>query len=92
MAHKMQKMYAFICIAPDGDESLPAFMDTETRVHLPLCGSDRARIESLRGIADIISFQTGQTLRLVEFTNRRELEVITPEGAKERLARRAGRG
>lgn len=89
MPHKMLKMYAFIVIAPDGDESLPSFLDENTHVHLPLCGTDRARIESLRGVADIISYQTGHTLRLVQFTHREEMEVITPEGAAARLAKRS---
>lgn len=43
---------------------------------MPLVGADRARIESLRGLAEGIAALTGKPVKLVRFTTRQEMPQV----------------
>lgn len=78
---RIEKLYAFVVedTGPDDEgvvavQSLPG--DDGLRLWLPLVGADMARVESLRPIACGIGNQIGKKVTLVQFSNRKELEVI----------------
>lgn len=72
---KIDRMFACISTDPDGHEgvcgaSLPNLGFTA------LVGADMARVDSLRPIARAIATASGQRIDLVEFSQRRQLEII----------------
>lgn len=71
-------MYAFVIsdTSPD-DEGIVAAMGPGG-IWIPLVGSDRARVDSLRTMVQQIATATGKPIRLVRFSVREELEVIEP--------------
>lgn len=78
MPHRVQTFYAVLTIDPNGDESVPAFLDRSTNMMMPLVGSDLARVESLKNAAQNIASITGRTLTLVQFSVREDLQSFTP--------------
>lgn len=68
-------IYAWVATEPDGGEGVCA---TDIGgIMMPLIGADRERIESLRRHADSISALTGCPVRLVRFSRRDDLEVLS---------------
>ena len=47
-------------------------------VPMPLLGADKERVDSMRPVAQEVADKEGKPVRLVVFTVRRELEVLTP--------------
>lgn len=76
MPLKIERMYAFVAIDEHGDEGIPAF--SHGPMMLPMVGADMTRIESMRTMAQNIANTTGQSMRLVIFEKREELDWITP--------------
>lgn len=74
MAFRIVSLHAFVAVGKDGDEGLVATMKGNT--WLPMVAADPARLEQLRPEAEEIARVTGQTIRLVRFTQREEIEVI----------------
>jgi dihydroorotase-like cyclic amidohydrolase len=75
---RIDKMFAFI--AEDNgpeDEGVCAFQ-TPGGMWFPLVGADMKRVDSLRKIAVQICEESGKPIHLVEFSVRREIEVIEP--------------
>jgi hypothetical protein len=72
---KIEKMFAFIAIDEEGNEGVTAFQD-KRGVWLPLVGADWARVNSLKEIAQEIAKASGQKITLVEFSVRKEIEVL----------------
>jgi hypothetical protein len=72
---RIDEMFAFIASDANG-EGLPAFQ--AGLMMMPLVAADRKRVDSLRDIARQIARETGQTITLVRFSHREELEVIEP--------------
>ena len=70
-------MFAYIAEdeGPD-DEGVIAHLVNGT--WMPMVGGDMERMESLRNIAEQTAQTTGQTIKLVKFSTRTELEVINP--------------
>lgn len=78
---KITEMYAFIIedTGPD-DEGVVAIASEKGdygKIWLPLVGADMARVNSLRPLAAGIGNQIGKKVKLVHFTNREELEIIS---------------
>ena len=71
---KIERMFAFIAKDKDGNEGIPAF--EQNGVMWPLVGADWTRIESFRKAAETIANHSGQTITLVEFSVRKDLEII----------------
>ena len=73
---KITEMFAFVAedTGPD-DEGVTGIWMAE--IFLPLIGADMARIDSLRPTAKAIAKQTGKPVKLLRFSQREELEVIT---------------
>jgi hypothetical protein len=74
---RIEQMYAFIAEDEDG-EGLAAWQ-TSSGIWAPLVAADAARVDSLRRLAQVVADASGQTLRLVRFEVRTELEEFTPK-------------
>ena len=73
----IEKMFAFIAEDEEG-EGVCGYRDPVSREWAPLVGADMARVESLEPIAQIIANESGKRIRLVLFSERKELRVIEP--------------
>lgn len=78
--HKIKTFWAFIGTDTDGAEGVPAFYDPHLDLAMPLVGSDRLRVESLRNVAQSVADQTGMSLELRQFTQYVVVDVIKPKG------------
>ncbi len=80
---KITKIWAFVAISKDKEgkqaEGIAAFMDTVTGTWFPLVAADQERLDSLKSIAQNISKITGGTVKLIEFSTRKEIETILPD-------------
>lgn len=75
---KAGKFWAFVATKADG--ALEQLVGTFTgRFAHPLCCVTEELVEKLKPIARDIANQTGQRVRLVEYSNPREIEVFEPE-------------
>lgn len=78
MPFEIKALHAFVAKSPSGDEGIIA-----ARIGsdwMPLVAGDDHRLESLKGIAQDMVNQTGQTVRILRFDARTEVETITPRG------------
>jgi len=50
---------------------------------MPLVSADEERYEQIRVIAMMVAAKSGQTIKMLRFTTRTEVETITPETLKE---------
>ena len=77
MSLKIKEMWAYISVDEDGNEGVfaaqlgPDFM-------CPLVGADKARMESLRAVAQDIVDETGVGCKLVRFHHCTVEEEISP--------------
>jgi hypothetical protein len=72
---KIERLYAWTAIEPDGSEGLIG-MALPDGQHIPMIGADKARIESLRGIAERHGRRMGYSVRLTMFSTVTVLETI----------------
>ncbi len=49
---------------------------------MPLMGSDDARIESIRPVAQSVADATGKPIKLIFFSVRTEIETLVPHGGE----------
>ncbi len=78
---KITEMYAFVVedTGPD-DEGVVAIQSQEGEqghLWLPLVGADMKRVASLKPLALGIGLQLGKPVKLIHFTNREDLGLIT---------------
>jgi hypothetical protein len=74
---RIQKIWAFLSVDPKtGDEGVMATTLSPEFGPIPLIAADQRRLESLRPIAEDLARQTGIDVVLVEFSSRRDLELI----------------
>lgn len=76
MPETIDEMYAYIAQEPDGSEGVTAFRTEDG--WMPMVGADMKRAEALRPWAEMLARESGQTLKLVRFETRTEMEVIRP--------------
>ena len=75
MTLRIESMYAFIAVDPDDDtEGVIGF--TAPSGWIPMVGADMEMVEKLRPMAEGIARAHTQTVKLVHFTQREEVEVI----------------
>ena len=72
--HKIERIYAWVATDSTGEDGIPAFNGPLGPV--PMVGSDKARIESLRTFAEALNQRHGHPVRLVEFTSMVVLETM----------------
>lgn len=72
---RIDEMYAFVAQDADG-EGLTGFQMGDT--FMPMVAADKTRVDQLRSIAQQIARDTGQTVKLVRFSVREELETFKP--------------
>lgn len=72
---RIEQLYAFVAedSGPD-DEGVIGAMTKDGWI--PLVGADMARVNSLRPIAEGVARQLGKPVKLLQFTNRQDLELI----------------
>ena len=88
--HKIERLYAWIATHRDGEEGVPATLDPGTGGPLPLIGSDRERIESLREVARACLRRPEISgVRLVCFDRLVELEELGDRTPAKRKTRRS---
>jgi len=74
--YRVNEMWAWVTVdSRDGNEGIPAFQ-AKDGMAMPMIGADRARVESMRPIAERVASSTGIPVRLLRFTNREEVEVL----------------
>jgi hypothetical protein len=78
---RIEEIFAFTVVDTDGTEGVPAFQSGHHI--LPMMGADRARIESLRPMAQQWADANGMPITLVKFTTREEVEVLRPEDLRD---------
>lgn len=78
--NKITEIYAFINDGGQQGESVVGVtMNINGReTFMPFVCADKAWMESLRPIADTIAKESGRTIKLIKFTNRKDLEIINP--------------
>lgn len=73
---RIDEMFAFVADEGGGDEGVVA---THTGAGwMPLVGADMNRVDSLRPLAEELARITGREIRLIKFTNREDLDVLSP--------------
>jgi len=72
--HHIERLYAWIVTDATGEDGIPA-VDLNG-APMPLVGSDKARIESFRPVAERFAKVEGFPVRLVEFTGAVVLETL----------------
>lgn len=76
---RIERMFAFIVTNLDeDDEGIPAVKGSMG--WMPLVGADMARVDMLLPMAESLANEMGKTLTLVEFSVRRVMQKITPQG------------
>ena len=74
---RIDKIYAYVAADPGpDDEGITATYLGNT--WMPMIGADKARMDSLREIAQQMADAQGKSIKLLEFSVRRELETIEP--------------
>ena len=77
---KIEAMYAYISHEkgdPD-EEGVTAFLPGLSDQWVPMVGADEERMASLRPMAQELANASGQTITLVKFSVRTDLETIDP--------------
>ena len=78
---RIEEMYAYITHEPgDPDDEGVTAMVVPGVGSAAMVGADMERMMSLKSIAQKMATITGQTIRLVKFSVKTELETIEPEG------------
>lgn len=80
---RIDELFCFAVVV-DGIEGVPAM--PKGAWLLPLMGADAARIESLRPIAQAIANAKREPVRLLRFSGREELALLTPDASAARIA------
>jgi hypothetical protein len=74
---KIEKLFAYISIAPNGDEGVCAALICG--MWQPFVGADMARMDSLKPIAQKIADASEKQIVLMEFSGCKQLEVLKPK-------------
>ena len=76
---RIEELFAYITHEPgDPDDEGVTAMVVPGIGSAPMVGADEARMMSLKPIAQKMATLTGQTIRLVKFSIKTELETIEP--------------
>jgi hypothetical protein len=73
---RIEHLWAWISFDESG-EGVCAFV-TQDGLAVPLIAADEVRLRSMRPQAERIAKMSGKPVRLVQFTTRRDIEVIQP--------------
>jgi hypothetical protein len=72
---RIDEVHAYIVVGESGDEGIAAFHTGQG--WMPMICADKARIESLRPMAESLARETGHEIKLVRFAVRTDVETIT---------------
>jgi hypothetical protein len=74
---RIQSLTAYVAVDPaDDSEGVVGHLLADGTT-MPLIGADEKRLEDLRPYAEHVAQMTGQTIKLVRFSVREDLEVIS---------------
>jgi hypothetical protein len=82
---RIETLFAFVVIDPDGDEAVPTFRVGATL--LPLTGADPARVAQLLPIAEELAARSGKRIELVQFEARVHHRWVEPAAERPPEAR-----
>jgi hypothetical protein len=71
----IEQLWAFI--SDDDGEGIAAFLSNDG-IWMPLIAADKARVDSLRKMAQQLATESGVPVKLVKFSVREDLEVLEP--------------
>lgn len=72
----MEQLYAYVVENKDGEEGIMAFMDQVQQRWVPMIGAELSMVEELKEPARAMAQKLGQTVKLVVFTKRQDIEII----------------
>jgi hypothetical protein len=74
---KITEMYAFISVDEGGESVVGMTMPINGReTFMPFVCADKARMESLKLIAENIAKESGKIIKLIKLTNRKDIETL----------------
>jgi len=74
---KVEQVYAFISVGDEGEGIIGQTVPMAGQmVFMPFVCADKARMESLKPMAEEINKRTGQKIKIIKFTNRKEIGRI----------------
>jgi hypothetical protein len=73
----IEALYAWVCTEPDGGEGVAGMNIPGLGGMVPLVGADMDRMKSLRPYAEQLREITGIPIRLVRFSRREDLEILS---------------
>lgn len=74
----IKELYVVLGMDSDGNEGVATYVDPADNVMKPLVGG-RRRVPVLQQVGKALAIASGKELTLAKFTQRGNLEVITPE-------------
>lgn len=72
----IEKLWAYVATEEDGGEGVCAFYNEKSDMWMPMIGADEERMLSLKSVAKKIADNTNTPVTLVEFSVRKDLEVV----------------
>lgn len=81
MADVTASIMAALAVEDDGNEGLCAFMNADGQ-WMPLVAADAKNFPSIEHMAELVSYQSGKTIRIVEFSARQVTRIITPKDVR----------
>lgn len=75
---RIDDVWLYVGIDGEGREGIVSCIDMRTNTTVPMMATDEARVEALRPSAEAMAKRMGQTIKLVRFHMRHDVEVILP--------------
>ncbi len=75
---RIERLFAFVAVHDDGDESVVAVPIGPGGSLMPLVGADEARLADLRPLAERAARMLRKPVRLVWFETRRDGDLLQP--------------
>ncbi len=73
---KITEIYAFVSVDEGGEGVIGMTMPIDGReTFMPFVCADKTRMESLKPFAKEIGKKSGKKIRLIKFTNRKDIEI-----------------
>lgn len=79
---RIEEMFAFVTTDTAADDEGVTASRGPDGVWYPMVGADMKRVRSLREQAQAIANLTGKPIKVLRFSGRTEIEVITPKQPK----------
>lgn len=78
MSFRITELWAWVTIDPDDDEEGVVGFTSPDGLMMPLIMADKARLHSIRHVAEGIARHSGKTLKLIRVSVREDIETLVP--------------